>query len=75
MPESEKAARLARKDKTIERPARKISMIDGYAEEEKREEAAAPAQENSGTESAQGSGSAAGAVQEAPQAEEKQDEQ
>ena len=29
MPESEKAARLARKDKTIERPARKISMNGG----------------------------------------------
>ena len=38
MPESEKAARLARKDKTIERPARKISMIDGYAEEKAQEE-------------------------------------
>ena len=37
MPETEKAARLARNDKTIERPARKISMTDGYAEEQKTE--------------------------------------
>ena len=33
MPESVKAARQARSDKTIERPARKISMTDGYAQE------------------------------------------
>ena len=38
MPESVKAGRLARQDKTIERPARKISMTDGYAEEEKGQE-------------------------------------
>ena len=38
MPESVKAGRLARQDKTIERPARKISMTDGYAEEEKEQE-------------------------------------
>ena len=33
MPISPKAAREARNDDTIERPARKISMIDGYAQE------------------------------------------
>ena len=33
MPVSPKAAREARNDDTIERPARKISMTDGYAEE------------------------------------------
>ena len=33
MPVSAKDAKKARYDKTIERPARKISMIDGYAEE------------------------------------------
>ena len=33
MPEVIKAGRLARNDSTIERPARKISMTDGYAEE------------------------------------------
>ncbi len=37
MPESAKDARKARNDKTIERPARKISMIDGYAEEKAQE--------------------------------------
>ena len=47
MPVSAKAARQARNDSTIERPARKISMVDGYAEE-KAEEAKteAPAQES-----------------------------
>ena len=33
MPESAKAARNVKHDDTIERPARKISMTDGYAEE------------------------------------------
>ena len=33
MPVSAKAARQAANDTTIERPARKISMTDGYAEE------------------------------------------
>ena len=33
MPEVIKAGRLAKNDSTIERPARKISMTDGYAEE------------------------------------------
>ena len=43
MPESIRAAKMARHDKTIERPARKISMTDGYAEEQKpSEEAAGP---------------------------------
>ena len=47
MPVSAKAVRQARNDSTIERPARKISMVDGYAEE-KAEEAKTetePAQE------------------------------
>ena len=35
MPISPKAARQAANDSTIERPARKISMTDGYAEESK----------------------------------------
>ena len=34
MPEVMKAGKKARHDKTIERPARKISMTDGYAEEQ-----------------------------------------
>ena len=46
MPVSAKAVRQARNDSTIERPARKISMVDGYAEE-KAEEA------KTGTEPAQ----------------------
>ena len=40
MPVSAKDAKKARYDKTIERPARKISMIDGYAEEKKAAEQA-----------------------------------
>ena len=36
MPISPKAAREARNDDTIERPARKISMVDGYAEEKEQ---------------------------------------
>ena len=32
MPEAEKKAKNVKLDKTIERPARKISMVDGYAE-------------------------------------------
>jgi len=38
MPVSAKAARQARNDSTIERPARKISMVDGYAEEKAEQE-------------------------------------
>ena len=38
MPASAKDAKKAAADKTIERPARKISMIDGYAGENKGEE-------------------------------------
>ena len=38
MPTSAKDAKKAAADKTIERPARKISMIDGYAGENKGEE-------------------------------------
>ena len=37
MPESMKAAKNVAHDDTIERPARKISMTDGYAEEKKEE--------------------------------------
>ena len=33
MPESVKAGKRAKSDSTIERPARKISMIDGYADD------------------------------------------
>ncbi len=40
MPEAIKAGKLARNDKTIERPARKISMTDGYAEEKQAAETA-----------------------------------
>ena len=40
MPVSTKDAKKARYDRTIERPARKISMIDGYAEEKKAAEQA-----------------------------------
>ena len=40
MPISPKLARAAQNDETIERPARKISMVDGYAEEAKAAEAA-----------------------------------
>ena len=44
MPISPKAARQAANDSTIERPARKISMTDGYAEESKAQ-AEAPQEE------------------------------
>ena len=51
MPEFVKAAKQAKNDSTIERPARKISMVDGYAEEkaeeakaEEKPEEAAPAE-------------------------------
>ena len=40
MPEVLKAGKQARHDSTIERPAKKISMTDGYAEEQKTEEEA-----------------------------------
>jgi len=33
MPITPKQTRAVREDSTIERPARKISMVDGYAEE------------------------------------------
>ena len=54
MPISPKAARQARNDDSIEPPARKISMIDGYAKE--REEAAAQQQEAAGEAQDQPSG-------------------
>ena len=44
MPISPKAAREARNDDTIERPARKISMIDGYAEEKAKGDSAPESQ-------------------------------
>ena len=44
MPEAEKKAKLARKDKTIERPARKISMVSESAEAPKAEAEASPAE-------------------------------
>lgn len=67
MPISPKAARQARNDDTIEPPARKISMTDGYAEEK-----AAEAQ----TEAAPQTGSSATAQQPAPEADaEKTEEQ
>lgn len=44
MPISPKAARQAANDSTIERPARKISMTDGYAQENKAQ-AEAPQEE------------------------------
>jgi cell division protease FtsH len=40
MPISPKDVRKAQHDDTIERPARKISMTDGYAEEQKAQEQA-----------------------------------
>jgi cell division protease FtsH len=56
MPESIKAGKKARHDSTIERPAKKISMTDGYAEEKqaqaetaaKSAEAAVPQTEETG---------------------------
>ena len=44
-PTSLRDAKKAAADKTIERPARKISMTDGYAEEKKAPEEGAPAAE------------------------------
>ena len=74
MPESIRAAKMARHDKTIERPARKISMTDGYAEEQKSPEEAAGAGEI--PEPGPAEESAAGAVEaEAPNPEEEQPEQ
>lgn len=54
MPESMKAARKVKNDNTIERPARKISMTDGYAEEKKDEEAQSPETPASGGEASSG---------------------
>ena len=44
MPESEKQAKKARSDSTIERPARKIARFDEPVEPEKKEESAPPVQ-------------------------------
>ena len=74
MPESIRAAKMARHDKTIERPARKISMTDGYAEEQKAPEEAAGPGETPDPGSAEES--SAGAVEaEASKPEEEQPEQ
>ena len=74
MPESIRAAKMARHDKTIERPARKISMTDGYAEEQKPSEEAAGPGETPDPGSAEES--SAGAVEaEASKPEEEQPEQ
>ena len=74
MPESIRAAKMARHDKTIERPARKISMTDGYAEEQKPSEEAAGPGETPDPGSAEES--SANAVEaEAPNPEEEQPEQ
>ena len=74
MPESIRAAKMARHDKTIERPARKISMTDGYAEEQKASEEAAGPGETPDPGSAEES--SANAVEaEAPNPEEEQPEQ
>ena len=74
MPESIRAAKMARHDKTIERPARKISMTDGYAEEQKPSEEANGAGEI--PEPGPAEESAAGAVEaEAPKPEEEHPEQ
>ena len=72
MPISPKAAREARNDNTIERPARKISMTDGYAEEK-----AAEAQAQPQTEPATQDGASATAQQPTPEAdaEEKKDQE
>ena len=65
---------MARHDKTIERPARKISMTDGYAEEQKASEEAAWPGETPDPGSAEES--SAGAVEaEASKPEEEQPEQ
>ena len=74
MPESIRAAKMARHDKTIERPARKISMTDGYAEEQNASEEAAGPGETPDPGSAEES--SAGAVEaEASKPEEEQPEQ
>lgn len=72
MPISPKAAREARNDDIIERPARKISMTDGYAEE-KADETQAQTQ----TEPASQGGASATAQQPSPEAdaEEKKDQE
>ena len=74
MPESIRAAKMARHDKTIERPARKISMTDGYAEEQKPSEEAAGPGETPDPGSAEES-SANAVAAEAPNPEEEQPEQ
>ena len=44
-PEEEKLAKQARSDSTIERPARKISMVDGYAGEQQAQPQTEPPEE------------------------------
>ena len=64
MPMTPKQTRAVREDTTIERPARKISMVDGYAEEKSQSEA------QTATEAVQTEAAADGAA-EAPDSEEK----
>ncbi len=67
MPESIRDAKRARHDQTIERPARKISMTDGYAEEQRAQEATASG--------AEGAPDPEPAAESAPNAEETQAEE
>ena len=72
MPEAEKAAKLARRDKTIERPARKISMVSGDEPEKQSEPPAVEAAPGASAAPEAGTASEAGtaqAVQAAPEGE------
>ena len=71
MPESEKQARLARRDRTIERPARKISMSDEAPAQPQIPQAEA---EEPAAGTVTGAAGAETAVAEAPAAEEKTEE-
>ena len=61
MPEVLKAGKQARHDSTIERPAKKISMTDGYAEEQGTETADHSASEQENAAAAEGTAETAGA--------------
>ena len=60
MPEYLKAGKKARQDSTIERPARKISMTDGYAEENAVREEASQKETGEAAEAADGVSEPAG---------------
>ena len=60
MPEYLKAGKKARQDSTIERPARKISMTDGYAEENAVREEASQKETGEAAEAADGVSESAG---------------